>query len=119
MNFLGVVTPTVKALELLEKLADERSKLIEDNLTLEKMVESLKRRQENKDSKSPEVLNKEETQQMDNYFEQKLKTKTDENIKLQRVIAENKINEANQHSGKGYENMLTGSYFMVLILLKL
>ena len=39
--FLGVVNPTVKALELLEKLADERSRLLEEKLTADKLIQEM------------------------------------------------------------------------------
>merc|ERR1712113_369716 len=42
----GVVTPTVRALELLEKLAEERSKLIEDKLIADQVIESMKKSRE-------------------------------------------------------------------------
>lgn len=35
----GVVTPTVRALELLEKLADERTKLIEEKLIQDQVID--------------------------------------------------------------------------------
>ena len=45
LNFLnlilGVVNPTVKALELLEKLADERSRLLEEKLTADKLIQEM------------------------------------------------------------------------------
>ena len=45
LNFLnlilGVVNPTVKALELLEKLADERSRLLEEKLTADKVIQEM------------------------------------------------------------------------------
>ena len=52
-----MVTPTVRALELLEKLAEERSKLIEEKLIADQVIESLRRTNEptNDENTAPSV----------------------------------------------------------------
>ena len=94
----------MKALELLEKLADERSRLIEDKLTSDKLVESLRSRVTN--DKRDETANDNDQGQLQSYFEEKLRTKAGENLKLQKIIAESKIQDANQQTGTGSRNDL-------------
>lgn len=101
VSLLGVVTPTVKALELLEKLADERSRLIEDKLTADKLVESLRRSHESNETSADGENDNDGKLVMENFFEEKLKSKGGENLKLQKIIAENRIQEANQQAGYG------------------
>merc|ERR1711953_318518 len=102
----GVVTPTVRALELLEKLAEERSKLIEEKLIQDQVIESLKRKpskasneteiNEIDDQAQPDDNNNIDTEQIQKFLEEKIRTKNEENLKLAKTVAENKVNDTNQ-----------------------
>jgi len=87
-------------------LADERSRLIEDKLTADKLVESLRRSQESNHKPSGNGQEADDDEKLQAFFEDKLKTKGGENLKLQKIIAENKIQEANQQAGNGLESKL-------------
>jgi len=94
----GVVTPTVRALELLEKLADERTKLIEEKLIQDQVIDSL--RQKNK-AQSDENDNTTETDvktddHLHKFLEGTIKQKNEENIELTKKLAENQMNGVSQ-----------------------
>ena len=101
-----MVTPTVRALELLEKLAEERSKLIEEKLIQDQVIESLKRKpskasneteiNEIDDQAQPDDNNNIDTEQIQKFLEEKIRTKNEENLKLAKTVAENKVNDTNQ-----------------------
>merc|ERR1711962_609234 len=112
----GVVTPTVRALELLEKLAEERSKLIEDKLIADQVIESMKKSRETslseKESDNSTILaeqngntkidntenkkSKNENDQLQAFLEKTIQQKNEENLKLAKTIAENKVAEGNR-----------------------
>jgi len=109
----GVVTPTVRALELLEKLAEERSKLIEDKLIADQVIESMKKARENSSESDNSVLvekngntpsqnsekKKDENKKNDElqtFLERTIQQKNEENLKLAKTIAENRVTEGNR-----------------------
>merc|ERR1711893_97412 len=73
----GVVTPTVRALELLEKLAEERSKLIEDKLIADQVIESMKKSRETSSESDNSIL----AEKSGNTPNQNSEKKKDENKK--------------------------------------
>jgi len=106
----GVVTPTVRALELLEKLAEERSKLIEDKLIADQVIESMKKTRdtnsesdnilaeqngndENSEKKKDDIKKNDDIQ---TFLEKTIQQKNEENLKLAKTIAENKVTEGNR-----------------------
>ena len=105
-----MVTPTVRALELLEKLAEERSKLIEDKLIADQVIESMKKSRET-GSESDTILveqngnkpnsenKKDDNKKQDDiqtFLERTIQQKNEENLKLAKTIAENKVTEGNR-----------------------
>jgi len=109
----GVVTPTVRALELLEKLAEERSKLIEDKLIADQVIESMKKSRETSSESDNSILaekngntpnqnsekKKDENKKHDElqaFLERTIQQKNEENLKLAKTIAENKVTEGNR-----------------------
>jgi len=97
----GVVNPTVKALELLEKLADERSRLLEEKLTADKLIQSLRSQTEAQKSQSSETIEASKSRhdsEIQGYMDEKLNTKNSEILRLQKIIAEHKINESNHQT---------------------
>lgn len=108
-----MVTPTVRALELLEKLAEERSKLIEDKLIADQVIESMKKSRETSSESDNSILaekngntpnqnsekKKDENKKNDElqaFLERTIQQKNEENLKLAKTIAENKVTEGNR-----------------------
>lgn len=90
----GVVTPTVRALELLEKLADERTKLIEDKLIQDQVIDSL--RQKDQSEQSGEEQTESQSENLQKYLEETIRQKNHENIELTKKLAENQMNGVSQ-----------------------
>ena len=108
-----MVTPTVRALELLEKLAEERSKLIEDKLIADQVIESMRKSRETSSESDNSILaekngntpnqnsekKKDENKKHDElqaFLERTIQQKNEENLKLAKTIAENKVTEGNR-----------------------
>jgi len=89
----GVVTPTVRALELLEKLADERTKLIEDKLIQDQVIDSLRQRDKTEEDPEPNETNDDN---LHKFLEDTIKQKNEENIELTKKLAENQMNGVSQ-----------------------
>lgn len=114
------MTPTVRALELLEKLADERTKLIEDKLIqdqvidrhiglnsknfwsifvliyltfCETLVPSLRQRDKTEDDPEPKAT---KDDNLHKFLEDTIKQKNEENIELTKKLAENQMNGVSQ-----------------------
>lgn len=114
------MTPTVRALELLEKLADERTKLIEDKLIqdqvidryrglnsknfwsifvliyltfCETLVPSLRQRDKTEDDPEPKTT---KDDNLKKFLEDTIKQKNEENIELTKKLAENQMNGVSQ-----------------------
>ena len=114
------MTPTVRALELLEKLADERTKLIEDKLIQDQvldryrglnsknfwsifvliyltfcitLVSSLRQRDKTEDDPEPKTT---KDDNLKKFLEDTIKQKNEENIELTKKLAENQMNGVSQ-----------------------
>ena len=115
-----MVTPTVRALELLEKLADERTKLIEDKLIQDQVIDryrglnsknfwsifvliyltfcktlvsSLRQRDKTEDDPEPKTT---KDDNLKKFLEDTIKQKNEENIELTKKLAENQMNGVSQ-----------------------
>ena len=114
------MTPTVRALELLEKLADERTKLIEDKLIQDQVIDryrglnsknfwsifvliyltfcitlvsSLRQRDKTEDDPEPKTT---KDDNLKKFLEDTIKQKNEENIELTKKLAENQMNGVSQ-----------------------
>jgi len=89
------VDPTIRALELLESVVEERSQLIEQKLTAEKIADNLR----NMNSSQENVKNQGKNDQCEKeVYEEQMQSKNNELKQFQQTIAQYKIRDQQQSS---------------------
>ncbi|CAG5077773.1 Oidioi.mRNA.OKI2018_I69.PAR.g8808.t1.cds [Oikopleura dioica] len=102
----GFVDPTIRALELLESVVEERSQLIEQKLTAEKIAENLRNmsnQENNKEAKKSDSCEKV-------VYEEQISSKNNELNQFQQTLAQYKIKDQQQQSEITRQRQMLATY---------